>query len=259
VKRIWAVGLLLGARGVLAQSNPEDVVRAFFNAEKAGRWRDAAAMLDQTYITTYQQDLLTGLRNRPSLRKATVEDLMRADSTMPRAAAEYQLKQMYDSMNESTFLEQDFARVTTVDSLAALSPAEAAARWLEARDPAYKTELSYTRRHTKVDCPELSDSAKRAMVAKSSHHTHAKILGSTGSQDSVSYVVIGVDSDLPTIRPRKSVMDMSLRTITVHKVSSAWRIVPTLDMPDAYGLGGLFISAIECGRGEIFGQPATRN
>ena len=129
MKRWVGILLLASARVGAAQANPEDVVRAFFKAEEEERWQDAAALLDQSYVVGMQRNIVHGFRNRSSIHKLTVEELMRADSTMPRAVAEYQLKRMNDVTRDSDFLENDFARITTVDSLALLTPSEAAARY----------------------------------------------------------------------------------------------------------------------------------
>ena len=252
MKRWVGVFLLASARVVAAQSNPEDVVRAFFKAEEEERWQDAAALLDQSYIAGLQRTMVASFRNRPSVHKVTIDELMRADSTMPRAVAEYQLKQMDRATAEGDWLESEFARITSIDSLAALSPAEAASRWLEAKGPVYKTDRSYKRGRTQIDCPGLSDSTQRAMLVRVSQRTHAAVVGSTRNQDSVSYVVIGIKSDVPQSPDRIASMEPGPRVMTVHKVSGAWKIVPTHDMPDAYGLGGMFTFAIGCSRGVTF-------
>jgi len=259
VKRWVGILLLASARVGAAQANPEDVVRAFFKAEEEERWQDAAALLDQSYVVGMQRNIVHGFRNRSSIHKLTVEELMRADSTMPRAVAEYQLKRMNDVTRDSDFLENDFARITTVDSLALLTPSEAAARWLEAKGPVYRTERSYRRGWTQVDCPDMSDSAKRAMLVKKSQFSHSTILGAARNSDSVSYVIVGITYDAPRFENSEVRMEQSPRTMTLHKVSGAWKIVPTLDMPDAYGLGGMNTFAIACGRGELLPPPASKN
>ena len=88
MKRWVGILLLASARVGAAQANPEDVVRAFFKAEEEERWQDAAALLDQSYVVGMQRNIVHGFRNRSSIHKLTVEELMRADSTMPRAVAE---------------------------------------------------------------------------------------------------------------------------------------------------------------------------
>jgi hypothetical protein len=67
----------------------------------------------------------------------TVESLMAQDSTMTRAVAEWQVSKMrqYADSEPFAYLSHQFARVRTQRELFALTPDEAAARWIEAQDP----------------------------------------------------------------------------------------------------------------------------
>jgi hypothetical protein len=63
----------------------------------------------------------------------TVEQIMRADSTMPRAVAEYQVQRMKQQSQRYNFLEYEFG-VSDPDSLAAMTPSTVAERWLQVHD-----------------------------------------------------------------------------------------------------------------------------
>lgn len=241
---------------VFGQSNAGDVVRAFFKAEDEGRWLDAARMLDLKSFEPIQRNAVTASRHQGTFRQTTAEDLMKFDPDMPRAAAEYQVKRMNESRRTHNYLLEEFARVTSVDSLAALSTEQAAARWLEAQGPEWKMEVSAKDSHTapKVDCPELSDSAKRALIVQSAGMPRATILGETERSDSLRYVVVGEDWGAVHISdPGANGPSLSPHVVTLVNVAGAWKIVPTLDMPRSTGFGGTTTFAIACGKGTLEG------
>jgi hypothetical protein len=144
-----------------------------------------------------------------------------------------------------------------VDSLAALSTEQAAARWLEAQGPEWKMEVSAkdSRMAPKVDCPGLSDSAKRALIVQSARMMpRATILGVTEKTDSLSYVVVGEDYGSVHIPdPGANGPSLSPHVVTLVNSAGAWKIVPTLDMPRSNGLGGMTTFAITCGKGTLEG------
>jgi len=240
------------ARPLGGQSSPEDVVRAFFKAEDDGRWIDAARMLDLKRFEAIHRDAVNGLRNRDKYHRATAEDLMKLDPDMPRAAAEYQIRMTNAYSRVEDILSQQFARVPTVDSLAALSTEEAAARWLEAEGPEWTTDRSIQHsRMPLVDCPGLSASEKRAMLIKTARDTRSVVVGSTSGSDSIRYVVVGQEFSPP--RATVGGFYLSPRVMTLVNVAGFWRIVPSGDMPRSNGLGGSSTFAISCAK-EPFGS-----
>ncbi len=253
VRLTLVLSAVITAAPASAQANPEDVVRAFFRAEDEGRWFDAARMLDLRRFERFRQSVVHGYRTRPPIAERTPEELMKWQPDIPRAVAEYQAKQMNESLRRYNPLERDFARTNSVDTLAALTTEEAAARWLEAMGPEWKNALAIKESAGRptVDCPGLSDSAKKALLAKEFGNPTARILGSTASSDSLRYVVIGevfrilsggsagqFDNE-PAISPT---------TITLRSVSGLWKIVPMHDMPQSSGVHGSISFAISCAR-----------
>jgi hypothetical protein len=143
----WLVLLVVGlapAAGAQAGAAPQprepvEVARAFFDDVAAERWRAAASHLDLAPFEVFLREQVEWAREQPDQRGPTVEDLMRHDSTMPRAAAEYQVRQTEKAREGlGGWLEHEFAGISSPDSLAALSTTDAAARWLEAQDPRYR-------------------------------------------------------------------------------------------------------------------------
>lgn len=253
IRVAFALFVIAFGRPVFGQSNAGDVVRAFFKAEDENRWLDAARMLDLRRFEPIQRNAVTA--SRGAIRQITAQELMKLDPGMPRAAAEYQVKRMNEVRRTHNYLLDEFARVTSVDSLAALSTEQAAARWLEAQGPEWKMELSARDSGTapKVDCPELSDSAKRALV-RSARMPRATILGETERSDSLRYVVLGEDFGMVHIPdPTVNGPSLSPHVITLVNVAGAWKIVPALDMPRSNGLGGMTSFAIACGQGTLEG------
>jgi hypothetical protein len=254
IRAILVSCVSLVAAPAFGQSNPADVARAFFQAESDGRWLDAARMLDLTQFEAFRQNTVKGLRNRPARRRLTADDYMKLQPDMPRAVAEYQLKQWDESARRFDELSREFAHVTAVDSLAALPVAEAAARWLEAQGPEWKTELANRESHTQsvVDCPQLSDSAKKLLVAKTVSQMKPIVLAATTESDSLRYVVVGQDfGSRHSMRDNSAGYHPSILpdVITVRNVGGNWRIEPALDLERASGMGGMTTFSISCARG----------
>jgi hypothetical protein len=246
--------LLANAAPAVGQSGAEDVVRAFFKAEDEGRWLDAARMLDLNSFEGLRRDAVNRYRSVRTFPVETAERIRKLQPDMPLAVAEYQARQMNEQRSKLDPLEEEFARVGSVDSLIALPTDEAAARWLEATGPEWKEAVSikrYPHARPMVDCPGLPDSVKKMMLREQFKTDAATILGSTGGSDSVRHVVVAEgfgglpkaiaaqdDADLP----------MSPRAITVKNVSGSWKIVPRRDMPQSNGMLGSVSFGITCVR-----------
>jgi hypothetical protein len=132
-----AVLAALSAAGAIqlgAQASPTEVAAAFFKAVTEERWRDAARELDLAAFDRFRRERIAAERLSPRRQwVVTADDLLRRDPDMPRAVAEYQAKKIEESARETvSWTERDFANVSGIDSLAALSAEEAAARWLQA-------------------------------------------------------------------------------------------------------------------------------
>jgi len=244
VAALMLVGLL-GVQSAAAQSEPEDVVRSFFKAEDDGRWRDAARMLDLRGFERIRQNMLN-YSLRSSLAPRTAEDLMRLQPDMPRNVAEYQARKTNEAMRAYDPLEREFARVPTADSLRALSPEEAAARWLEAQGPGWKTRLALreSARSPTDGCPDLPDSV-RAKIMMESEYPTARVLGSTTG--SPRYVIVGMDwKGKAGLDGSSDVAGPGLQVLTLRNVGGSWKIIPTEEMPVSRGLGPTAVFQVSC-------------
>ena len=224
-------------------STPEQVVREFFRAEEYGRWLDAAHLLDLSRFEPIRHSTVRFWRTAPVMPLITPQELMKWDPDMPLAVAEYQVKKMNEHRGDFSFLSREYARVPSVDSLAALPVDEAAARWLEAKGRKWQMELSRREqpRRTPVECPSVPDSAKAALMSEWRPPV-ATILGATERSDSVRYVVVG-RSSRPTRLARSPEVsellpEMSANVVTLRKAKEGWRIVPTFDLPTSEGFTG---------------------
>lgn len=139
-------------------SDAVDVARAFFRALSAGRWIDAARMLDLPPIEQQRAHALQSARHPSHERSTTVDDLRRNNPDMPVAVAEWQIRQMErEQRNPWDLLAYDFAGIHDTAGLAQASSLELGARWLEARDERYLLRLAHERADNcaGVDVPEL--------------------------------------------------------------------------------------------------------
>jgi hypothetical protein len=251
-----ALLLLANAAPVLGQSGPEDVVRAFFKAEDEGRWLDAARMLDLRRFESLRQSAVAGFRRRPAARRVSAAEIMRMQPDIPRSVAEYQAKQANKSIDKYNPLEDQFANVSSVDSLAALSTQDAAARWLEAAGSGWKNSIAYKRSQDEppMDCPELPDSVRRSMFTHVFKEVPSRILGTAAPSDSTRYVIIAeqfTDTRDSANVPSDADTPNSPRVLTLRNEDGAWKIIPRYDMPQASGMFGGVSVMISCKRDSV--------
>lgn len=138
-----------------AQTSPTEAATRFLDAWNARQWSEAANLLDLDQFDRFRQDFIARSRRttgqRPSM---TVEELRRMEPDMPREVAEYQIRRMEEEARRyADPTPFEFARVSSVSALRSLSSAEAAARWLESRDPQWQVRMQFEQ----AGCPAPDD------------------------------------------------------------------------------------------------------
>jgi hypothetical protein len=110
-------------------------VDSFFAAIASERWAIAANYLDLESFARYLRDRVNDARSAVPMRPTTVEDLMAADSTLPRAVAEWQIARFRGASASRAFhdFSYEFAGITTFQALQELTPA--VVPMVEANDP----------------------------------------------------------------------------------------------------------------------------
>jgi hypothetical protein len=262
VKRgiVYAAAFVTVFAGVgVAQSSaasPEEVARQFFKAEDDGRWLDAARFLDLRRFESVRQQAVKSARAVRDRPPATAESVMQWQPDMPRVAAEYQATLMNKSMADYDFLGSEFARVASADSLAALPIDVAAARWLEAKDPRWRSEVADKRamKGPRAKCgPSVVDSAALSAAMSGAAHYEAPkalILGTATSGDSAAYVVVaesfGVSPMRGLPRSQEAGVGLSPRVLQLSRTDGKWRIIPTMDIVGSTGNpgGGMTVSIV---------------
>ncbi len=142
-----AIALLAATSPVVAQSEPSarDAAARFLEAWNSRRWPDAARYLDLDQFDRFRQDFISRARRASTEGpQPSVEELRRRDPDMPREVAEYQVRRMEEQRRHyADPTPFEFARVSSLSALRALSPEEAAARWLESRDPQWQVRMQF--------------------------------------------------------------------------------------------------------------------
>jgi hypothetical protein len=238
-------GVTVGAQS--RPSTPEEVVRDFFQAQRAGRWLDAAQLMDLESFDRLRSRTIANLAFARTFPRITADEMRRVDPDMPLAVAEYQAKKQSESIASFDPLSAEFAHVPTIDSLRALPLAEVAARWLEARDPRWQAHLSVERSKglANATCASLPDSVTSQFTEKLMPLV-ATVLGVAQPSDSVRYVVVGQSGSIqPSDGSRRSDWEAnpSPSVLTLRSMGGKWRIVPALDMPNTEGFGGAMAMA----------------
>jgi hypothetical protein len=231
--RGWSSALALlavaasGAAPLAAQDSPREVATAFFTAVAEERWRDAAGLLDLRTFERFRRDQVQWMRAPTPEPTITVEQLLRHDPGMPREVAEYEVKRIRERSRDvrGQMLEREFANVTSVDTLAALPAAEAAARWLQAQDYRWLWRLA-RRDAAHRGCPTMPESeGPRAAVRE--------IVGAILA-DTIGYVL---HTD-PMFRMRSEDTDLhdpSPVVMHLRRRAGRWLILPRHDVLRAAG------------------------
>jgi hypothetical protein len=147
---------------------------------------------------------------------------MSFDSTLPRAVAEWQLRNHARAPRRPAFgdFSDEFAGVTSFRMLQALTPAEAAARWLEASHPVTRIRRMLAEQNCGAS---LADS-----IANSAFHGFkVRTIGAVVVGDSTAYVLVtdGYAGDVgEAIHAR---MPAALR---LRRRPDGWRLLPSLQM-----------------------------
>jgi hypothetical protein len=219
----WAVavlGAILPNVGV-GQDSPKAVASRFVEAWNERRWSEAAALLDLDQFDRFRQDFLTRARRQQDGPEITVPELLKRNPGMPREVAEYQVQQM----NEQRRRYEDptpfeFARVRGAAELRGLTVREAAARWLESRDPQYSARLQYEQAGCQIpsDLDQIPSPRRRVLGVVD------------GESDLSSYALVKEE------RSGDSMPDYyggDLTVIELRRQSGRWVVVPRGDLlPD---------------------------
>lgn len=215
--------LALGPAAAAAQTgSPGDVASRFLASVGGGRYEEASRLLDLTAFAEYVDLFLSREQRSPSDRPIpTVEDLRRQDPSMPREVAEWQVRQMREAASRfGDPTPYEFARVRSVAELRRLRTPEAAARWLEARDPRYVLQ----RQLAEANCPIPSESDFPA--------PSRRLIGTVADGDTVAYAVYREDIEFggPPSGGDLGVIELKLR-------GGRWLIQPRGDLLPEVSLG----------------------
>jgi hypothetical protein len=186
---------------------------AFLKAIQAGDWKVAAAFLDIVPLDHYRLQHIDMARRSRRAPGPTIEQLMRSDSTMPRAVAEYQVQRMRNSSQKYNYLEYEFG-VGDPDSLAAMPPSVVAQHWLEVHDPRWHVLEEMKR----SNCPpHMIDSLPKPGI---------RVLG-TVVNGPTAYMLYERDDDAPN--NLNELQSASPRMLILRRDIDAWWVSPRLD------------------------------
>jgi hypothetical protein len=215
-----------GANRTVAQASPAEVAATFFKAVAEERWRDAARELDLTAVDRYRRERIAAAR-LPQLRPRpmTVDEYLRHNPDVPRAVAEYHVR----GINEARFdpdewVIREFANVSHIDSLAALSAHDAAARWLQAQDLRWMVRLSEEEQR-KRGCVPVADAAPSVPAPRH------EILGMIIADSTTAYVLYREAA----LRRAEPDVDAAVdaeppHVLTLRRRGGTWRLLPRRGM-----------------------------
>ena len=212
-----------------AQTSAREVAGRFLEAWNARRWTEAASLLDLDQFDRFRQDFIARSRRSASQRPTmTVEEIRRRDPDMPREVAEYQIRQMEEQQRRyADPTPFEFARVSSVTALRALRVEEAAARWLESRDPQWQVRMQFEQ----AGCPAPDDLESIPAASR-------RLVGVVADNAGPTYAVYKED------RPADESPDWAggdLFVMELKQVRGRWTVQPRADLlPE---VGGVDVSS----------------
>ncbi|MHB1327958.1 MAG: hypothetical protein ACYC2K_07125 [Gemmatimonadales bacterium] len=208
---------LLAASPLPAQTTPSEAATGFLTAWNARRWNDAARLLDLDQFDNFRREFAARTaKGGDDAPRMTVEDLMRYEPSMPREVAEYQVRMMEEQRRRfADPTPWEFARVATASALTALSPAEAAARWIESRDPEWQVRMQFQQ----AGCAVPSDLGSIAAPRRS-------LVGVLEPTGDVTYAVFREAQ--PNSAPSFAGGDLSVMELRLK--AGRWQVAPRADL-----------------------------
>jgi hypothetical protein len=221
LNRLW---LLLGfiaspgaAQNLARPLAPRAVADSFYAAIASERWGVAASYLDLDSFARYLRDRVNDARSAVPMRPTTVEDLMAADSTLPRVVAEWQIARFQSVSPPFNDFSNEFAGITSFRALQELTPAEGAARWLEANDPSARLRRAFTA----LKCPGLAVDSLRGWSPLAQ-----RTVGVAQVDDSIAYVLAERAVDVAD----RGMYAQPPTTLLLRRRPNGWQIVPRVMM-----------------------------
>ncbi len=209
-------GSAAGAGAVVANGGRSIVFKAI--AEE--RWRDAARELDLAAFDRYRRERVAAARLPSTRPRVTVDEYMQHDSTMPRAVAEYQVRKLNESpINQNSWLSREFADVTDIEALAALSVEDAAARWLQAKDIRWQVRRAADDRRT-AGCAPPRESGSSFPAPKYAIFGEIRI-------DSTTAYVLHKEAEFRKAEPDvdADIHAMPPGIVTLRRIRDRWKIL----------------------------------
>jgi hypothetical protein len=210
---------------VVAQSSPRETADRFIAAWDQRDWSEAANLLDLDLFDKFRQDFVDRARRQSeSSPGVSVDDLLRQNPGMPRDVAEYQVRMIRQQRERyADPAPFEFARVGSLDELERLSPVDAAARWLESRDPSWQIRMQFQA----AGCRPPSDADDVPPV-------HRHLIGIVDEDDSTSYALFREQRADDDQAPASIGGDVFV--MVLHRNGSRWKVVPRSDLLPEVGM-----------------------
>lgn len=225
VSSLLLVTALAVAAPAVAQSSPRDAADRFLDAWDRRLWSQAAGVLDLDLFDKFRRDFIDRARQQgQNPPEVSVDDLLRQNPGMPRDVAEYQvrmIRQQRERYADPTSFE--FARVRSLDELADLSPREAAARWLESRDPAWQIKMQFEA----AGCRPPADAGDLPPV-------HRRLIGMVDDDDTTSYALFREERAEDDQTPAWVGGDVFV--MVLRRQGTRWLVVPRSDLLPEVGM-----------------------
>lgn len=222
----------LAAGPLAGQSGPREAASAFLDAWNARRFADAAGSLDLTAFDRFRKDFVARTSSADAGSLPTVADLQRRQPGMPREAAEYQLRMMEEQRRRyADPTPYEFARVPSAAQLRDMPAPEAAARWLESRDPRWQVTMQFRQ----AGCPVPADVDQVAVSKR-------RLIGVVPDGEGTAYALFREEWPDEAGIPEWAGGDLNV--LQLKLLRGRWLVVPRADLLPEVGE----VDVGECGR-----------
>lgn len=155
-------------------ASPLHAAQTVFDALNTRRWLDAAALMDRADVEAWYAD---HLQERAGVGEPTLEELLQSDPALTPAIAEDRLRQLRHVTELYTGIGNEFVAISTREQLARLTPADAFAQFLQARDPSWRSDmhLRLLQAERPYSCPEPPSRQRQVLALVREDDTSATV------------------------------------------------------------------------------------
>ena len=172
-------------------TNPVQLFQTVVDRLNAEDWTGAAGLCDPVSLVSFRRTMLQQFAPIRPRNTMTVEEYLKLTPDMPRAVAEYNVKQQQKSIDPEIQLHRQFPTVDSVAALRALEPTDFFAEWFYGQSPQRQLR-------DQAKDGAIGEKAANAIFSQPMRHFAYDVLGFLPNGDRIAHVLYQLQMAPPT-------------------------------------------------------------